>query len=174
MDCTAQGWLLTGIFARLTAGGHASTSNSMAYSEYTTAVEGRRRGLGFIAAVYSVRAWPKYINSQIALVLMGLQQLTATMMRHFEVARESQIRAVEVREPCSDMLDTLDVVDHPTQCQIASSSERHNISVFPVLIDVPRRCGHGFSGRLVVVDPFAFERDLGRVVTDHDVVMGPA
>src|SRR3984893_17236480 len=105
-------------------------------------------------------------------VLVRLDQLAATVMRHLEVTRESKVCAVEMREPCGDMFEAMDVVDHWTQRQIARTGEGDNVSVRAVLIRVPRRCRDGLSGCLVRVDAIPFERDLGWVVTNNDVVAG--
>src|ERR1700680_4193982 len=53
------------------------------------------------------------------LVLVGLNKLASMVVGHLNIAGESQVCAVEVHEPCGDVLETLDVVDHATQRQIA-------------------------------------------------------
>src|ERR1700680_3030895 len=92
-----------------------------------------------IARVAEVHEFPD------RLVLVRLDRFAAAMVRHLNVAGEPKVCAVEVRESCGDMLDTLDVVDHPAQRQIASASEGHSVSVVAVLIDVPGGCRDGFS-----------------------------
>jgi len=53
-----------------------------------------------------------------------------------------------------------------------AAGKRHHVAVLAVLIGVARRRGDGLAGRLIGVDAFPFEGDLGGVVADEDVLAG--
>src|SRR5450631_1137301 len=105
-------------------------------------------------------------------VLVGLGQLATAIPGDLEVTGESQVGTVEVGQLGGDALEALEGVGHPGCGQVVGAGKRHHVPVLSVLIGVARCRRDGLAGRLIGVDPFPCEGDLGPVVADEDVVAG--
>src|SRR5205823_1537254 len=81
-----------------------------------------------VAGVAEVHQFPDRV------VLVGLNQLTTAIPRDLDVADESQVGTVEVRQLGGDAFEALDGVDHPVCRQVMGAGKRHHVAVLAVPI----------------------------------------
>ena len=91
---------------------------------------------------------------------MGFGHFTVAVPGYLNLAGESQVCAVEVRELGGNALDALDRVDHPVRGQVTLAGERHDVPVHAVVIGVASDRRDGLAGDPVGVDALPFEADF--------------